>query len=180
MSKRQEAADPLLSIDAGSWRRRVRQLKLPMAWPKDAAELIEANGSHVVDDILSRPLAYNVTTLRKTRGKGYSIGSDELVKVLRHLFHAGFVAAVSMHQRELMATGDYIELKQKRRGGGDEGRKISSAKKVTKHQRIRDTHDRLQAEGKPCTYKAVADECECSVSTVERAINRRPTTRRKK
>lgn len=180
MTKNHKAADSLFSIDPESWRRRVRQLTLPLAWPEDAAELIEANSSEVVEDILSRPLAYRLTTLRKTRGNGFSIGADELVHVLRHLFHAGFVEAVSMHQRELMATGDYIELTQKQSGGGDEGRKISSAKKVTRHQRIRDTHDRLQAEGKPCTYRAVADECGCSVTTVDRAINRRPTTRRKK
>lgn len=177
MSKKRGASDATLAMDAAAWRQRIRQLTIPMReyWPEDAAEIIEANAGFVVDDVLARPAKYQITTLRPMRGKGYAIGADDLSAVLRHLFHAGFLEAVLMHRRELMATGDWIEWNQKKEGGGDKGREGGTRKRVALAQRIRDKWAAMEAAGENPTNATVAAAIKQeygrgSVRTVQRAF----------
>jgi hypothetical protein len=182
MSKAQPVRDPLLSSDLDQWRQRVTQLTVPMRthWPVDAAEVIEANAGLVVDDILERPAAYRLKSLRRRTGNCYSISAGDLATIMRHLFHAGFLEAILMHRRELIAAGEMAEFAQKRDSGGGIGRAKSSAKKNMLAERIRDKRDELERAGEQWNYDVIAKAVGCSRSTVDRAINNRPAKRKKR
>lgn len=184
MSKNRSADDSLLFADAAEWRQRIRQLTIPANrfWPKDAAEIVEANAALVAGDILTRPEEYGFKSLRKGRGKTCVMAVDDLSAALRHVFHAGFVEAVLMHRRELMAAGDWVEWKQKQSGGGNKGRKKASSRSADLAKVIRDTWAAMEAAGENPTNVTVAAAVkrQCgrgSVSTVIRAFRHKPTTR---
>jgi hypothetical protein len=172
MSKRH---DEKMSTDLAAWRQRVARLCLPQYWPEDAAEIIEANANHVVDDILSRPSQYDLQSLKPRRGNTCAIAVDDLSSLMRHLFRAGFVEAVMMHRRELMAAGDLAHLKRKRKDGGDKGRDGGTRRKDHLAQRIRNKWAEMEAAGEIVTNATVAAAIkkECgrgSVRTVQRAF----------
>ncbi len=104
---------------------------------------------------------------------------------LRKAIEAGFILAVSRYNKELKSNAEAMRLVNARKTGGDLGRNTLIERREAVHERIRTKHASLEKAGEPCTYQAVADALKaegvkCSRSTVDRAINRRTTKRKKR
>ncbi len=124
--------------------------------------------------------AYAAVVDTGLRLRGWPDGGDDLRFVREHICTAveiGFRMALSRYREQLKDVPELAKWRRDQKSGGDKGRATSSDRKIQNDQRIRETYERLHAEGRPCTYRAVADECGCSVSTVERAINQRQASR---
>jgi DNA invertase Pin-like site-specific DNA recombinase len=103
--------------------------------------------------------------------------SLDLAGMLAYAAHMGFAMALHRYADQLKDVRELVGWRRKRRKGGEKGRQESTRRKEEQDQRIRDKRAELEAAGKPCTYDVIAKELGCSRSTVDRAINNRPTIR---
>ena len=103
-----------------------------------------------------------------------------LCGLLHYMAAKGFTMALYRYADELNRVPELKAWHRKRGEGLNKGRDTQTQVREAKYQRIRATWAQLEAEGKPCTYDAVAVACECSRSTVERAINSRTVKRPKR
>lgn len=114
------------------------------------------------------------------RAKGARLTRPEVARMMRSAVHEGYLAAMMDYSADIQQSDEASAQYDKREIGGHKGHKTQSEQREARYKKIRETQARLEAEGKPCTYEAVAKECGYSRATVERAINRRTTNRMKR
>lgn len=107
-------------------------------------------------------------------------GWQSLMGLMHYCTSQGFAMALYRYADQLARVPELAAWHRRRAQGVNKGHATQSQARAAKYQRIRDTHARLEAAGEPCTYDAIAAACGCSRSTVERAINNRPTKRTKR
>ena len=99
---------------------------------------------------------------------------------LEQLVFLGFDLALNRYAEQIKHVPELAGWNRKRHDGLGKGHATQTQARKENYQRIRDTWAQLEAEGKPCTYDAVAAICKCSRATVDRAINNRTATRPKR
>jgi hypothetical protein len=97
----------------------------------------------------------------------------------------GFDFALARYADQIKHVPELAAWRSKRKTGGDLGRETLSKRREKTAQRIRDKFAAMEAAGEHCTYQTVANALKaegvkCSRSTVDRAINQRPTKRKKR
>jgi hypothetical protein len=148
----------------------------PEVVQQEDAALIE---SDELPDRLRRLLARQaVAVLTFLKSNGTQIVCD--TETAFDLVAAGFDFAITRYADRLRHLPELEEWEAKRIDGGEKGRRVLTTRALEQAQRIRDKRAELEKAGKPCSYDVIAKEIGCSRSTVDRAINNRPTTRRKR
>lgn len=175
MSKAKPKADTLLALDAVAWRQRIKQLTAydPDNWPPEVWDEAEHIIEGIADALLTRPAQYGLPSVKATKA-GYSMTGKDFWTVISHGYRAGFADAMQMHRRELLAAGDFGEIKRGQMRGGDKGRAKQAREKSDRHARIQS----MLAQG--VEPKEIARAIPCSIATVYRALNtagRKPTKR---
>ena len=93
---------------------------------------------------------------------------------------SGFWLALQRYSKHLRGSKEAMAFINARESAANRGRKTQSEKREARYKEIRETQARLDAEGKPSTYAAIAAVCGYGRATVERAINQRTAKRTKR
>ena len=173
--------EALTKVDGKALRQHVRRSLFPIAdaWTAEIVELLNGTGGSMARDILARPSVYGFKSLKCTGGQ-CRVSEKDILALVCHSVQAGFGVAMRMHRTDLNTTADAAVIVGGQRRGHEHGHDSQRRLAERRANEIRDTWEKLEAEGKKCTYDAVAKIVGCSRSTVERAINHRATKPAKK